>query len=365
VRSLADTLLFSMAVAAALFAVGQLLFTRKTARNYFLAIGVFCLCYVLLYFWAIETEAIRAVQPLLYSNITITFLVAPAIYLSFHLIILDLERGERPYWPHFAALPLVAALIVLYDAVRAPLSGGPGTPIPGQLSDPPLYAISLASDLYMLAYMLAANVEALKRVREGDAKKAKRLRYFRGYLLLLLASSIVTLLAYVLAEEAFFAIGAALFGVVVIGYALYCSSATGRERALWFGEGGRKDDKLKRIDSDRVAARLTEAMEAGKAFKDPQLSLPSLAKAIGVSPQQLSQLINERMGVNFRSYVNARRIREVQADLVLCPGKTILDIALENGFNSKTAFNTEFARACGQSPSEYRKSRFADPSRFA
>jgi len=354
---IADTALFSMALAAALFAIGQLIFQRKTDRNYFLAAGIFSLSYVLLYFWGVDTGAIRSLPLLLYSNVTVTFLVAPSIYLSFHLIIRDIERRERPYWPHFVALPIVAAGIAAYNAIRDPLAGGPLVPVPGQLSEPALYAISLASDLYMLAYMLAANVEARRRVREGGAKEAARLRYFRIFLLGLLASSLVTLAAYVLVDESFYAIGAVFFGVTVIAYALYCSSAAGRERSIWFGESGRKADALKNVDSDRLGARLADAMERGKAFKDAGLSLGGLAKSLGVSPQQLSQLINEQMGVNFRSYLNALRIEEVKRELIVHPEKTILDIALENGFNSKTAFNTEFSRACGQSPREYRRSR--------
>jgi AraC-like DNA-binding protein len=359
--SLADTLLFSMAAAAALFALGQLLFQKKTARNYFLAIGVSCLSYVLFYFWALRTEIIRAVPLLLYSNVTLTFLVAPSIYLSFRLIILDSDRNDRPYWPHFAALPVAGALIATYDAIRAPLAGAPGTRIPGQLSDPPLYAISLASDLYMAGYMLAANLSAVRRARSGDAREARRLSVFRIFLLGLLASSIVTLLAYPLADESFFSIGAALFGVVVIGFALYCSSSSAQARAIWFGGNGRKGDALKNLDLESLEARLSRAMERDMAFKDAGLSLANLAKALKVSPQQLSQLINERKGMNFRSYLNSLRIEEIKRELLRFPDKTILDIALENGFNSKTAFNTEFARACGQSPSEYRKAGAVSP----
>ena len=74
----------------------------------------------------------------------------------------------------------------------------------------------------MACYMLAANLEALRRARGGDAREARRLRPFRIFLLGLLAPSIVTLLAYVFLDESFFAAGAALFGIIVIGFALYC-----------------------------------------------------------------------------------------------------------------------------------------------
>jgi AraC-like DNA-binding protein len=354
---LAETLIFSMAIAAALFALGQLIFRKKTARNYLLAIGVSCLCCVLLYFWAVGNGAIRRVPLLLYSNITITFLVGPSVYLSFRLIVRNAERLDGPYWPHFVPLPIVAAAVAAYDIPCRPLAGGPSAPIPGQLSSPGIYAMSLASDLYMFAYMLAANIEALRRVRAGGLREAKRLGYFRAYLLGLLLSAFLTLLAYALSSEAFLAIGAAAFGVLVIGYAIYCSSAAGLDRSQWFGEGGRKDDKLRSVDAVGLVERLSKAIDLNKAFKDPGLSLAVLAKELGVSPQQLSQLINDRMGVNFRSFVNARRIEEVKRELVRFPDKTILEIALENGFNSKTAFNTEFARSCGQSPRDYRKSR--------
>ena len=59
----------------------------------------------------------------------------------------------------------------------------------------------------------------------------------------------------------------------------------------------------------------------------------------------LSQIINDRLDMNFRSYLNSYRIKEAQHLLEHSPGMNILEITLATGFNSKSSFNGLFAAA--------------------
>ena len=73
-----------------------------------------------------------------------------------------------------------------------------------------------------------------------------------------------------------------------------------------------------------------------------ELSLPKLASNLSVSPNNLSQVINERFSMNFFDYINSYRIEEAKHQLINSDlGRvTIPGVALDSGFNSKSAFYT-------------------------
>jgi adenylate cyclase len=104
-----------------------------------------------------------------------------------------------------------------------------------------------------------------------------------------------------------------------------------------------------------IEGKLTGLMEAEKPYLNPRLSLPDLAELVDISTNQLSQFLNEHLHKNFYDYVNSFRLREYQ-NLVKNPKYahlSILGLAYECGFNSKTTFNTFFKREMGVKPSEY------------
>ena len=107
--------------------------------------------------------------------------------------------------------------------------------------------------------------------------------------------------------------------------------------------------------ADRVAARIESVMREERLYLDPALSLPKLAARLNLSPNLVSQTLNERLGTSFFAYVNAWRI-DAAAPLVLAGANSLLEIALEVGFNSKSAFYKSFHASFGMSPSSYLKS---------
>jgi AraC-like DNA-binding protein len=103
--------------------------------------------------------------------------------------------------------------------------------------------------------------------------------------------------------------------------------------------------------------QLKNLMETERLFIEPELTLTDLATRLEVHPNYLSQVINELEGVNFYDYINTFRIEKFKR-LVLLPQNqkyTLLALAYECGFNSKTAFNRFFKKATDLSPSEYLK----------
>ncbi len=109
--------------------------------------------------------------------------------------------------------------------------------------------------------------------------------------------------------------------------------------------------------------RLKHLMVIEKLFTEPELTLADLSGRLGVHSNYLSQVINEMEGVNFYDYINSLRVEEFKR-LALLPENqkyTLLALAFECGFNSKSAFNRCFKKATDLSPSEYVKQLTENP----
>ncbi|TGJ99028.1 AraC family transcriptional regulator [Leptospira langatensis] len=114
---------------------------------------------------------------------------------------------------------------------------------------------------------------------------------------------------------------------------------------------------LQGMDIQVLRENLLQTMEREKLFQDEDLSLASLADELGLSSHQLSELINQEMGKNFSVFVNEYRIKEACRLLQEKEDRSILDIAYEVGFRSKTSFHRAFTKQVGVPPSEFREKR--------
>jgi AraC-like DNA-binding protein len=112
---------------------------------------------------------------------------------------------------------------------------------------------------------------------------------------------------------------------------------------------------LQKEVADKIYEELILLMQKEKFFKNAELSLGQLAHTMQVHPNNLSQVINTYENKNFYDYINNLRIDEFKS-LALLPENnryTLLSLAFECGFNSKTSFNRNFRKITGKSPSEF------------
>lgn len=106
-----------------------------------------------------------------------------------------------------------------------------------------------------------------------------------------------------------------------------------------------------------LARRLQAQMDESHAYKDPGLSLQTLADRLEVKPYLLSQCLNEVLQIRFSDYVNQLRIAELKRQLQ-DPKKThytLLSLAFESGFNSKASFHRAVKKYEGISPSQLKE----------
>jgi len=115
--------------------------------------------------------------------------------------------------------------------------------------------------------------------------------------------------------------------------------------------------RLSATDAGAFATRIKEFMDSSRPYLEPELSLPQLAADLEIPAHYLSQVINEQFGQNFHDFINRYRVDAFRERLASGGSEnlTLLGIAFECGFNSKSAFNRVFRQFTGMTPSEYRK----------
>jgi AraC-like DNA-binding protein len=113
---------------------------------------------------------------------------------------------------------------------------------------------------------------------------------------------------------------------------------------------------LTKEEAGRDAERLHEYMITEKPYLDPDLRIEDVAKALKIKRHHLTQIISETYNKNFFTYINEFRISDALKMMsdVHNNEMTILRIAYDTGFNSKSSFNRIFKNITGKSPSEYK-----------
>lgn len=106
----------------------------------------------------------------------------------------------------------------------------------------------------------------------------------------------------------------------------------------------------------KLAARVETAMRKNALYLDPGLSLQKLSQQVGALPNQVSQTLNQEIGETFFDFVARWRI-EASKPLIAAGDASVLAVALEVGFNSRSTFYKAFKRETGLTPKGYRASQ--------
>ncbi len=116
------------------------------------------------------------------------------------------------------------------------------------------------------------------------------------------------------------------------------------------------DNSLLDIKLRQAATGIKALMDEQKVYKNPHLALRELSNGLNMPSYIVTKALNEVLGVNFYDLVNKYRVEEAKR-LLINPNYdrfTILRVASDDGFNSKTTFNSVFRKFTVVTPSYYR-----------
>lgn len=294
---------------------------------------------------------------LTFLPVAITLAVAPLLYFYIHALVTDA-------WPKDARWHLVPPLVqfaflggsfLLPEALKYPWF---------DLTEPIYDAVTEVGVSVGLLFYAVTGLRLLDRYRAGLAQqRSDDYAYAAQWLRAALVAMLVMLPVW-----AVFSLWNAISPLGYKGYmGLYVAiAAFGLYLAVeGWRQSARAFPRLVELELSATPAPERDWREQAEAwaavvvrdgaFRDPELSLSSLARKLGTNTGYLSRALNEGLGKNFSTFVNELRCDHVAAALRNGYEGDLLDLALEAGFRSKASFNRAFKARFGVSPSEYRR----------
>lgn len=217
-----------------------------------------------------------------------------------------------------------------------------------------------------LAYVIAAVIKVRKYVTQLENQYSNFSPTEPGWLSILtygfLGSWSLTLLVHIIAEFAdpviadSFGIADNYVGFILIN-ALFTYSVVYAHQLLATKPEVVKEEKTDEKVTTHAIAKVQTGMEVQKLYLKHNLNIEEFSKRIDLPVKDVSAVINKHYGTNFFEFMNKYRVEEAKRLLLdeNCAEMTVLDILLQAGFNSKSAFHRFFNRLVGISPTEFRK----------
>ena len=115
-------------------------------------------------------------------------------------------------------------------------------------------------------------------------------------------------------------------------------------------------NKISEKEAAKLLLTIHTVLNKHELFKNPDLTLPQLAKEIKVRPHLISQLLNDNLNKNFSLFINEYRIEEAKRILDSNSNLKIEVIAEMCGFNSNSTFYTAFKKITNTTPAKYSNS---------
>ncbi|MCZ6693196.1 MAG: helix-turn-helix domain-containing protein [Bacteroidetes bacterium] len=293
----------------------------------------------------------------------ILFLFGPILYLYVGALLDFPSRGTRNSWKHF--IPAVLHLIVMAGMFAINSKEYMQMAADGALIVP-MYAILSTALVHNIIYLAGccSIVMSFQRNTHESLSFTPQIKYLYTILSLVglclfiwLASTVIALTGSSRPDFATYSLiwVVLTFLVYVLGY--YAMN----QPDLFVSARLREKYQGSRLDSTQIGelvSKLDTMMREKQLYKQPRLSNQELAMHMELNTTDLSRIINEGLGRNFFDFVNAYRINEfvqlVQSEVH--QHLTLVAIAKEAGFNSKTTFNAAFKKQTGLTPSAFLKS---------
>ena len=114
---------------------------------------------------------------------------------------------------------------------------------------------------------------------------------------------------------------------------------------------------LSNEEASKLEKALLYQLETEKIYLNPELTLRDLADKVGSTEKKLSYLINQNLKTNYYELINTYRVEKFKTEVAKSENKSLslVGLALNCGFPSKSSFYRAFKSKVAMSPSEYVK----------
>ncbi len=357
---------------ALVLSLGLIVQARKAFIDYLFAISFFGMAIWLFQICLFSTDFINGKAYAWHITMFLTpviYAVPPVMVIRYRWVLASSFKLEKKHLlfiiPCFLSISVL--LYIPFSGHGNPSVYYPGLPVmSAEFTRLPVYfkityIMAIIPHLYVSILMTPVLIRMLpvwRRDSSNRISKPARMGYISA--LSIVVSNIICFTGYIYSLD--LVIAAVLIANIFTIYVYLVTQRNPDYHRLLRSETRKAHYEKSRItglDVDVICSRLNELMRDEKVFADEDLSLRDLASELGISPHQLSQILNERMKKNFNTFVNEYRVQEAMRMLIDEPRRSILSVGIASGFNSNTTFCSVFSKVAGQSPSSYRKDQAA------
>lgn len=335
---------------------------------------------LLVFFYLNFIEATSRFTPLLIVLGCLPFIIAPLVFLYVQALTNPSFKTWQ-VWPH-SILFLCVVSVFFYQYWFTPDSGNirigdgyimRGTGLPYLIRFYPSI-LAFVSFIYPVVSLLLLYRHQHKVLNEFSYQESITLRWLRNWIVLELIAFFISYTVIQAGSAAYFDIVTSFrvlatlisINIFVVGfYGLRQPIIFKHEKDLVSEIPDKekyKGSNLSDQESEEILKRLEQKMKEELLFTRQSLGIAELASELEVSKHWISQVINEKLGSNFYDFVNRYRVEAFKVRL--CDPQyehlTMLGIALECGFSSKSSFNQVFKRFEGVTPSQFKAQRSPD-----
>ena len=342
-------------VLGVVFAI-QKIFSRKRNENSYIAFSLFVATSIVL--WGVVTTGTGYARTNGFSTILYLpalFAIGPLYYFYYRLLLQPASVQGKRALRHFTP----AMLVLTGEFLTRVIAGQQFQGFLVQLFENPmrhlLTPLIIGGCLHMLGYFLY-----LLWVIIHISNKKVEIRLFTriGIGANIMAVSALTMICsgFLSWNMTLYFGGGALIALIHLGLLLasvrypYFFQILAKE----LKKEGYEKPLLKGIDVESSLGRVEKLMREEKPYLEGDFSIKSLASTVNLTTGQVSQLLNDKLDIDFRNYTNQFRIEHAQQLFKEDPESNILSVCYQSGFHSKSAFNEAFKKFTGLTPSEFK-----------
>lgn len=355
-ESLNFFLLFSFLLGF-LYAIGEFFSYHKNRKQILLGIIFLGTSYLLFNFYLISSENIRHLYYLYLTDLPVVACLGVLLDEYFLIVLEGKFRSFRRLSYRLVPLVVLLVLILIWNL------GNKSYYLENQNTDlhpfhnRPLFLV-LPTILIYIWCMLRIFRRISKQIRWSTFRKNYTLKIGLTIVIFCLALSLNGLKTLAFGGQIAHQLSGIAIGLFLCF--LYVLRQTYPDfflevRKIVEDEKKERISQISKLDHSLVRKKLQDLFETEKIYREEKLSLRELSERMSLSSHQLSEFLNMEIKLSFYQYTNLYRVKEAKEKIEKEPERSLLAIAYDVGFGSKSTFNEAFKKETGTTPREYRE----------